>query len=90
MAGPKHQLLKSFFLQEFSNSCLDRWVMLNIKMEILAKVFWNDMWEEPGGSWAIGSWHSGLRWMLAVTEKLWDVAWVLWEQRNKFLHRAKY
>jgi hypothetical protein len=39
---------------------------------------------------AIGSQRSGLRWTVAVVKKLWDVAWDLWEQRNGFLHRAKY
>jgi hypothetical protein len=39
---------------------------------------------------AIGSRCSGLRWMVAVIKKLWDVAWDLWEQRNGFLHRAEY
>jgi len=38
----------------------------------------------------IGSRRSGLRWMVAVIKKLWDVAWDLWEQRNGFLHRAEY
>jgi hypothetical protein len=38
----------------------------------------------------IGSKRSGLRWMVAIISKLWDIAWDLWEQRNGFLHDSAY
>jgi hypothetical protein len=34
----------------------------------------------------IGLRRNGLRWTVAIIQKLWDIAWDLWEQRNDYLH----
>jgi hypothetical protein len=34
----------------------------------------------------MGHRRNGLRWTVAIIQKLWDIAWDLWEQRNDFLH----
>jgi hypothetical protein len=34
----------------------------------------------------INSRRSGLRWLIALIQKLWDIAWDMWDNRNKVLH----
>jgi hypothetical protein len=34
----------------------------------------------------IGSRRSGLRWLTALIQKLWDIAWDTWDHRNRVLH----
>jgi hypothetical protein len=34
----------------------------------------------------IGSRRSGLRWLTALIQKLWDIAWDMWDNRNRVLH----
>jgi hypothetical protein len=34
----------------------------------------------------ISSRRSGLRWLTALIQKLWDIAWDMWDNRNKVLH----
>ena len=34
----------------------------------------------------IGSRRSGLRWLTALIQKLWDIAWDMWDHRNRVLH----
>jgi hypothetical protein len=31
---------------------------------------------------------AGKRWLVAINQKLWDVAWDLWEHRNSILHES--
>jgi hypothetical protein len=31
--------------------------------------------------------NSGRRWLVAIIQKLWDVAWDLWDQRNHHIHQ---
>jgi hypothetical protein len=35
---------------------------------------------------SIQSRSSGRRWTIAILEKLWDISWDMWEQRNKIAH----
>jgi hypothetical protein len=35
---------------------------------------------------AAGSRRSGLRWLTALIQKLWDIAWDMWDNRNRVLH----
>jgi hypothetical protein len=37
---------------------------------------------------AVGSTHSGKRWLAALILKLWNIAWDLWEHRNNIAHAA--
>jgi hypothetical protein len=30
--------------------------------------------------------RTGLRWLTALIQKLWDVAWDMWDHRNRVLH----
>jgi hypothetical protein len=39
---------------------------------------------------SLGSRRTGLRWTVAIINKLWDIAWDLWEQRNGILHDKEY
>jgi hypothetical protein len=34
----------------------------------------------------LGSRKSGLRWLTALIHKLWDIAWDMWDHRNRVLH----
>jgi hypothetical protein len=34
----------------------------------------------------LGSRRSGLRWLTALIQKLWDIAWDMWDNRNRVLH----
>ena len=34
----------------------------------------------------LGSQRSGLRWLTALIQKLWDIAWDMWDNRNRVLH----
>jgi hypothetical protein len=34
----------------------------------------------------IGSRRSGLHWLTALIQKLWDIAWDTWDHRNRVLH----
>jgi len=31
-------------------------------------------------------WKSSLQWTVALIQKLWDIAWDMWEHQNKALH----
>jgi hypothetical protein len=31
--------------------------------------------------------RTGLRWLTALIQKLWDVAWDMWDHRNRVLHQ---
>jgi len=34
-------------------------------------------------------WKSSLQWTAALIQKLWDIAWDMWEHQNKALHVIK-
>ena len=36
----------------------------------------------------LGRRQTGKRWLIALIQKMWDIAWDLWEQRNKILHNV--
>jgi hypothetical protein len=38
----------------------------------------------------IGSRRSGLRWLTAQIQKLWDIAWDMWDNRNRVLHEQEH
>jgi hypothetical protein len=38
----------------------------------------------------IGSRRSGLRWLAALIQKLWDTAWDMWDNRNRVLHEQEH
>jgi hypothetical protein len=38
----------------------------------------------------IGSRRSGLRWLTALIQKLWDIAWDMWDNRNRVLHEQEH
>jgi hypothetical protein len=45
-------------------------------------------WSEVQGRFLqrINSRKSGLRWLTALIQKLWDIAWDMWDNRNRVLH----
>jgi hypothetical protein len=38
----------------------------------------------------LGSRRSGLRWLTALIQKLWDTAWDMWQHRNRVLHDTEH
>jgi hypothetical protein len=38
----------------------------------------------------LGSRKSGLRWLTALIQKLWDTAWDMWDHRNRVLHEMEH
>ena len=50
--------------------------------------FWIKEWEGAQAAYllSIKSKRSPKRWIISVIQKLWDIAWDMWEQRNGFLH----
>jgi hypothetical protein len=34
--------------------------------------------------------RTGLRWLTALIQKLWDVAWDMWDHRNRVLHDQEH
>jgi hypothetical protein len=38
----------------------------------------------------LGGRRSGLRWLTALIQKLWDIAWDMWDNRNRVLHEQEH
>jgi hypothetical protein len=38
----------------------------------------------------IGSRRSGLRWLTALIQKVWDIAWDMWDNRNQVLYEQEH
>jgi hypothetical protein len=38
----------------------------------------------------LGSRRTGLRWLTALIQKLWDIAWDMWDHRNRVLHETEH
>lgn len=46
-------------------------------------------WKQQHYYQIIKSSRTGRRWVIAVIEKFWNTAWVLWEHRNGVLHKKE-
>ena len=55
-------------------------------LEGLAAARWSDV-QQRFYEW-IGSRKTGKRWLISVIQKMWDVAWDMWDHRNKVLHEC--
>jgi hypothetical protein len=62
--------------------------MLGVEQLQLFEIGWTEVQEAYYRS--LGSRRTGLRWTVAIINKLWDIAWDLWEQRNSILHDKEY
>jgi hypothetical protein len=38
----------------------------------------------------LGSRRPGLHWLTALIQKLWDIAWDMWDNRNRVLHQKEH
>jgi hypothetical protein len=49
---------------------------------------WNEV-QQQKYEW-LGSRRSRIRWLTAFTQKLWDIAWDMWDNRNGVLHETEH
>lgn len=54
--------------------------------------FWTSHWESIQQAYlvSLNSKVSVKRWATSIIKKLWDVAWDMWDQRNKYLHDKEF
>jgi hypothetical protein len=78
---------------------LSQFSSINLTLDMQSDIGWNLLLE----GWATFAWadqqaayyklinsrKSGRRWLIALTCKLWLIAWDLWEHRNGILHETK-